>query len=66
MHSFSAEGARRYPLYSATIALYGGTLLPYELDESHDWGMDIPALEKLVHQVCCSASLAYAQVCCWH
>ncbi|KAL4855137.1 Alanine aminotransferase 2 [Chlorella vulgaris] len=27
----------QYPLYSATIKLYGGTLLPYYLEESEGW-----------------------------
>ena len=31
----------QYPLYSASIQLYGGTLLPYELKESKGWGMDM-------------------------
>lgn len=30
----------QYPLYSATIQLYGGTLVPYYLDEEHGWGLD--------------------------
>ena len=34
----------QYPLYSATITLYGGTLLPYYLDESTGWGLDVGAL----------------------
>ena len=27
----------QYPLYSASIALYGGTLVPYYLDEKNGW-----------------------------
>eukprot|EP00455_Lapot_gusevi_P040989 TRINITY_DN4706_c0_g1_i1.p1 TRINITY_DN4706_c0_g1~~TRINITY_DN4706_c0_g1_i1.p1 ORF type:complete len:482 (+),score=171.06 TRINITY_DN4706_c0_g1_i1:57-1502(+) len=27
----------QYPLYSAAVALHGGTLLPYNLDESTNW-----------------------------
>ncbi|GBG71120.1 alanine aminotransferase [Chara braunii] len=36
----------QYPLYSASIALQGGTLVPYYLDESHGWGLEISELEK--------------------
>ena len=28
-------------MYSASIALYGGTLLPYYLKEGANWGMDL-------------------------
>ena len=38
----------QYPLYSATIALYGGTLLPYLLDEARGWGLDVAALRASV------------------
>jgi alanine transaminase len=38
----------QYPLYSATITLYGGTLLPYYLDESRGWGLDVKALGAAV------------------
>jgi len=34
----------QYPLYSGTIELYGGTLLPYYLDERHGWSLDVAAL----------------------
>ncbi|KAK9821912.1 hypothetical protein WJX81_002904 [Elliptochloris bilobata] len=34
----------QYPLYSATLALYGGTLLPYYLKEEHEWGLDLQEL----------------------
>ncbi|CAH9138934.1 unnamed protein product [Cuscuta epithymum] len=36
----------QYPLYSALIALYGGTLVPYYLDEAHGWRVDISELKK--------------------
>ncbi|KAK1416946.1 hypothetical protein QVD17_26065 [Tagetes erecta] len=36
----------QYPLYSASIALYGGTLVPYYLDEATGWGLEIRELEK--------------------
>lgn len=38
----------QYPLYSATIQLYGGTLVPYYLDEENGWGMDVNELKKSV------------------
>lgn len=31
----------QYPLYSATISLLGGTQVPYYLDESKGWGLDM-------------------------
>lgn len=31
----------QYPLYSATLTLYGGTLVPYELDEATGWSLDV-------------------------
>lgn len=36
----------QYPLYSATIALYGAKLVGYYLDEDNSWGLDIGELEK--------------------
>lgn len=38
----------QYPLYSATITLYGGTLLPYFLDEADGWALDTAALGAAV------------------
>jgi aspartate/methionine/tyrosine aminotransferase len=35
----------QYPLYSATIALYEGAPVPYELDEAADWRLSRAALE---------------------
>ena len=35
----------QYPLYSASIALYGGELVPYYLDEENGWAMDIDQLQ---------------------
>eukprot|EP00873_Tetraselmis_striata_P001310 jgi/Tetstr1/421574/TSEL_012518.t1 len=47
--SRGALGIRQeYPLYSASIQLYGGTLIPYALDESKGWSMDIPGMTKVV------------------
>lgn len=39
----------QYPLYSASIQLYGGTLLPYDLKEDAGWGMDIDAIRTSIH-----------------
>ncbi|KAG7992158.1 hypothetical protein I3843_02G113800 [Carya illinoinensis] len=36
----------QYPLYSASIALHGGTLVPYYLDEETGWGLEISELKK--------------------
>jgi aspartate/methionine/tyrosine aminotransferase len=36
----------QYPLYSATITLYGGAQVPYELDEERGWGMSREALDR--------------------
>lgn len=38
----------QYPLYSASIALYGGQLVPYYLDEQNGWSLDIGQLEQSV------------------
>ncbi|CAM9863889.1 unnamed protein product, partial [Discosporangium mesarthrocarpum] len=35
-----------YPLYSASIALYGGTFVGYELQETKGWGLNIDAMQK--------------------
>ncbi|KOM39795.1 hypothetical protein LR48_Vigan03g317700 [Vigna angularis] len=40
----------QYPLYSATIALLGGTLVPYYLEETANWGLDVNELRKSVEQ----------------
>lgn len=39
----------QYPLYSASIQLYGGTLLPYSLKEDKGWGMDLNEITRTVH-----------------
>ncbi|KAJ3337975.1 Glutamate--glyoxylate aminotransferase 2, partial [Kappamyces sp. JEL0680] len=36
----------QYPLYTATISLFGGQAVPYYLDESNNWSMSDAALEK--------------------
>ncbi|KAL8537858.1 hypothetical protein ACS0TY_012839 [Phlomoides rotata] len=35
----------QYPLYSASIALHGGTLVPYYLDEVTGWGLEVSELK---------------------
>jgi aspartate/methionine/tyrosine aminotransferase len=48
--SSSADGIMvpipQYPLYSATITLYGGRQVPYYLDEEHDWRLSRELLDK--------------------
>ncbi|CAM0957019.1 unnamed protein product [Alopecurus aequalis] len=36
----------QYPLYSASIALHGGALVPYYLNESTGWGLEISFVKK--------------------
>ncbi|TYI78440.1 hypothetical protein E1A91_D06G211900v1, partial [Gossypium mustelinum] len=36
----------QYPLYSASITLHGGTLVPYYLDEATGWGLEVSELKK--------------------
>ncbi|XVE88553.1 hypothetical protein DITRI_Ditri19aG0078400 [Diplodiscus trichospermus] len=36
----------QYPLYSASIALHGGTLVPYYLEEATGWGLEVSELKK--------------------
>jgi glutamate--glyoxylate aminotransferase len=38
----------QYPLYSAAIALYGGELVPYYLDEDNGWSMDTAELQRSI------------------
>lgn len=38
----------QYPLYSAALTLYNGTMLPYYLDEDADWGIDTAGIAKAV------------------
>ena len=40
----------QYPLYSALLTLYGGELLPYYLDESRNWGLDIDNMRAMVER----------------
>lgn len=36
----------QYPLYSASIVLFGGQLVPYYLDEDNNWQINLESLEK--------------------
>lgn len=36
----------QYPLYSASIALYGGQLVPYYLDEENGWALDMAEMRR--------------------
>lgn len=38
----------QYPLYSASIRLYGGSLIPYSLDESRNWSLSLASLQASV------------------
>jgi glutamate--glyoxylate aminotransferase len=38
----------QYPLYSASIALYGGSLVPYSLNEAAGWALDVADMHKAV------------------
>ena len=38
----------QYPLYSASIALYGGELVPYYLDELNGWSLDMNELQRSI------------------
>ncbi|KAI8342128.1 pyridoxal phosphate-dependent transferase [Chlamydoabsidia padenii] len=38
----------QYPLYSATLALVDATQVPYYLNESKNWGLDVQDLKKAV------------------
>jgi alanine transaminase len=40
----------QYPLYSASIALHGGSLVPYYLDESSGWGLEISHLKNQLQE----------------
>lgn len=40
----------QYPLYSATITLYGGAQIPYLLDEGNDWKLTRDELERATRE----------------
>lgn len=38
----------QYPLYSALITLNEGKLIPYYLDESQNWALDVKDVKKKI------------------
>ncbi len=38
----------QYPLYSALITAFGGSALPYYLDEENNWALDIDNLKLAI------------------
>lgn len=38
----------QYPLYSAALTLYGGTLIPYYLNEDSGWAIDVDGISTLI------------------
>ena len=40
----------QYPLYSAGLALYGGSLCPYYLKEENNWGLDVKEIREEVER----------------
>lgn len=40
----------QYPLYSATLALYGAKMVPYLLDEEHNWKLSHTMLEESIQK----------------
>ena len=40
----------QYPLYSAALTLFGGTMLPYYLDESSNWSIDVGAVKGSIEK----------------
>ena len=42
----------QYPLYSATISLLGGSLVPCYLEEGANWGLNIEDVRKSVWEAC--------------
>lgn len=40
----------RYPLYSGLIALFGGSMVPYYLDEADNWNISIEEIERSYEQ----------------
>jgi alanine transaminase len=38
----------QYPLYSAAVNMFGGKIVPYYLDEDHDWDLNVNELERAI------------------
>lgn len=41
----------QYPLYSAALTLYGGTLVPYYLDEDNGWAVDVDSIHASIEDL---------------
>ncbi|PVU90442.1 hypothetical protein BB559_004629 [Furculomyces boomerangus] len=39
----------QYPLYTASLTRFGAQAVPYYLNESTDWGMDVSGLDKVIN-----------------
>ena len=52
----------QYPLYSATATLLNGTLAPYYLDESANWGVHRQELERSLQRAAAMGARAHALV----
>ncbi|NJR42522.1 MAG: aminotransferase class I/II-fold pyridoxal phosphate-dependent enzyme, partial [Akkermansiaceae bacterium] len=53
----------QYPLYSASVALYDGNFVGYELDESTNWGMSIQSLQAAADAAVCPVSTCLSLSC---
>ncbi|XP_072980018.1 alanine aminotransferase 2-like [Typha angustifolia] len=42
----------QYPLYSASVTLHGGSLVPYYLNESTGWGLEVLHLKNQLEGAC--------------
>ena len=40
----------QYPLYTAAIALYGGSAAPYYMDEGSGWQLNIEEMERSLEE----------------
>ncbi|XP_024530002.1 alanine aminotransferase 2 [Selaginella moellendorffii] len=40
----------QYPLYSASMTLHGGSLVPYYLNESAGWGLEVQELQQQIQK----------------
>lgn len=52
----------QYPLYSATLELYDGSLVPYYLAEEKGWGMDVNHLKECVDKARAEGTVVRAMV----
>uniref|UniRef100_A0ACD5XSB1 Uncharacterized protein n=1 Tax=Avena sativa TaxID=4498 RepID=A0ACD5XSB1_AVESA len=51
-----------YPLYSGSILLHGGTMVPYNLSEDGDWGLDIFEVKRCLEEARISGLTVRAMV----